>query len=131
MIPASQGLVYSLALSRYRRGNGPHGERKYARQAAHQGQAEDAAAAALQGHPDQRRLHPARIRRAGAQSGVPHERRPRLPGDDDRAPPRRLRDRGVQQGRGRDQSQGSNRAWQGQGLSAVFYDGAGGVGGGS
>src|SRR4051812_33174549 len=35
------------------------------RQAAHRDSDQDQAAAALQGHPDQRRLHAARVRRAG------------------------------------------------------------------
>ena len=39
-----------------------------------------------------------------------------------------LRHRGLRQGRRRDQGQGSNRAGQEQGLSAVLHDRAGGVG---
>src|SRR5712691_8265223 len=98
------------------------------RQTAHQGAAENAAAAALQGHPAQRRLYAARVRRAGAQGGVPHERRPGLPGDDDGAPARRLRHRRLRPGRGRDQGQGGNRARQEQGLPALLHHRARGVG---
>src|SRR5712692_977399 len=98
------------------------------RQTAHQGAAENAAAAALQGHLAQRRLYAARVRRAGAQGGVPHERRPGLPGDDDGAPARRLRHRRLRPGRRGDQGQGRDRARQEQGLPAVLHHRARGVG---
>ena len=51
-------------------------------QAAHQNRNEDqaGAAAALQGHPAERRLHAARIRRAGAEGCLPHGRGDRRTG---------------------------------------------------
>ncbi len=58
-------------------------------QATHQGSDEDGAAAPPQGHPDQRRLYAARVRRQRAEGGVPHERGAGLPRDDHRAPARR------------------------------------------
>src|SRR3954463_10200739 len=56
------------------------------------------------------------------------ERGPGLPGDDDRAPARRLRDRGLHPRRGRDQGQGGHRVGQEQGLSAVLHHRAGRIG---
>src|SRR6185312_524729 len=67
-------------------------------------------------------------RRAGAQGGVPDERRAGLSGDDDGAQEGRLRDRGLYPRRRRDQGQGGDRARQEQGLSAVLHDRAGRVG---
>ena len=44
--------------------------------AAHRGQAEDRAAEGLQGHPAERRLHAARVRRDRAARGLPDDHRP-------------------------------------------------------
>ncbi len=49
-------------------------DERYRRQTRYHRQAEDRAAAPLQGDPDQRRLHAARIRDWRADDGVPHER---------------------------------------------------------
>src|SRR5262245_66610030 len=70
-------LNYISALAPASAPEEPH-EQQHRRQAAHQGPHQDAAAEALQGHPAQRRLHAARVRRAGAQGGVSHERGPGL-----------------------------------------------------
>ena len=110
-------------------GSGAADERRHRRpETRHDRKAQDRAATALQGGPDQRRLHAARVRGPGAEGGVPHHRGPGLPHHDDGASTRRLRRGDLHARRRREQSQGRHRHGPPEGLSADVLDRAGGVG---